>query len=140
MSIRPLGNRILVKPDAQPDQTDSGLILPNDHDHVPVSGTVVELGPGGSTMRYQARQRALKQCLEVMDAATQRYGGMPPLQVVRNQISGLLGTGDPVRDVQVGDRVAYPAECGLDVTVDGAPYVVLSEDDVAVVANEEAAA
>lgn len=140
MSLRPLGHRILVKPDLPPEQSESGLILPQDRDTVAVSGVVVETGPGGSTMRYQARQRAIKDCLEVVESAMARYGGFPPYQIVKNEIAGLLGSSDPEREVHVWDRVAFPAECGLEVTVDGEAYVILHEDDVAVVVRDEEAA
>lgn len=135
--LKPLGHRLLVQPDAQPDQTESGILLPQDHDHVPVSGTVVAVGPGGSQLRYQARQRAIKDCCEIVESALTQFGHLAALRIVRDEIAGLLGSSDPQREVQVGDRVAYPVECGLKVTEDGAEFVILNEDDVAVIVIEQ---
>lgn len=137
-SLRPLGHRILVKPDAQPDASAAGLILPQDRDHIPVSGTVVELGPGGNQMRYRSRQRAITDCIEIMESAERTWGHIAVLQVVREEISALLGTSEPEREIQVGDRVAYGAESGLKLTQDGEDFIILNEDDVCVLVQEEA--
>lgn len=136
MSLTPTGHRILVRPDEQPDTTDSGLVLPQDRDHIPVSGTVVALGPGGSQVRYRARQRAITDCLEMVESAVRQWGGPAALQVLRDEVAGLLGSSDPEREVAVGDRVAYAAEVGLKLTHDGQEYILLNEDDVAVVVTE----
>ena len=45
MTLKPLGDRVLVLPDAKREQTDSGLVLPQDRYEPDVSGVVVALGP-----------------------------------------------------------------------------------------------
>ena len=138
MSLRPIGHRILVKPDVQPDESAAGLILPQDRDHIPTSGTVVEVGPGGNQMRYRSRQRAIKDCLEVLESTERMFSSTASLIIARENIAALLGTSEPEREIAVGDRVAYAAESGLRVTQDGEDYIVLNEDDVAVIVAEEA--
>ena len=44
LSLRPLGDRVLVIPDAKREQTDSGIILPQDRLDPDVSGVVAALG------------------------------------------------------------------------------------------------
>lgn len=139
MSLRPTGHHILVKPDAQPD-TSGVIILPQDHDHIPMSGTVVALGPGGSLVRYQARQRAIKDCIEVVESAVRMFTPTAALRVVLEEVAGLIGTSAPEREMQVGDRVAFAAESGLSFSEDGESYIILNEDDVVVVVGEEVAA
>ena len=46
MRLRPLGNRVLVIPDAPRTHTDSGLELPQDRYEPDVSGVVAAVGPG----------------------------------------------------------------------------------------------
>lgn len=140
MSLRPTGHRVLIQPDPQPECSESGLVLPNDRDHVPVSGTVVAIGPGGSQIRYAARQRAIKDCAEIVESALVQWGAIAPLLLVRDEIAGLLGTTHPAREIAVGDRVAYAAESGLCLTEDGTDYILLNEDDVAVLVADEVAA
>jgi co-chaperonin GroES (HSP10) len=137
MGLQPIGHRILVKPDEQPDETASGLVLPQDRDHIPMSGTVVAIGPGGSAVRFRARQRAIRDCAEVIESVMRRWHAMAPLLLARDEIAGLLGSSDPEHEIAVGDRVAYPVEAGLLLTVDGESYIVLNEDDVAVLVREE---
>lgn len=138
--LRPTLHRILVQPDEQPEQTDSGIIMPQDRDHVPVSGTIVALGPGGSQARYQVRQRAIRDCCEVIESTIRSFGNIAPLLIVRDEVAGMLGSSDPTREVQVGDRVVFPVEVGQKMTQDGVAYILLNEDDVAVVVEEAEAA
>ena len=140
MSLRPLGHRILVKPDSPPEQSESGLVLPQDRDHIPVSGTVIEVGPGGNQMRYRTRQRAITDCLEVIESAERMWGHLAALQIVRENVAALLGTSEPEREVHVGDRVAFGFASGVTYTEDGEEYIVLNEDDVAVLVADEVAA
>ena len=45
-SIKPLGDRVVVKPTEADDQTDSGLYIPESAKEKPQKGTVVSVGPG----------------------------------------------------------------------------------------------
>jgi co-chaperonin GroES (HSP10) len=123
-----LGHRVLIKPDAQPDRTDSGLILTEDREYVATSGTVVQVGPGGSKLKYDARQRAIKQCIEGVRGDDAR------------SIWKLLGTADPVPDVKVGDRVAFDGDTGLAIAVDGDQFLILNQDDIVIIVEEAEAA
>lgn len=139
MSLRPLGHRILITPDAPQATSASGLELPQDRHHIPTSGVVAEIGPGGPQGKYRTRQRAIQDCVEVVESAIQMFGAVSPLLIVRENIAGLLGTGVPDREIQVGDRVAYGVEVGLTLVEDGKEYVIVNEDDVCVVVEEAAA-
>ena len=46
MKIKPLGDRILIKPSPAEDQTKGGIILPDTAKEKPVVGEVVAVGPG----------------------------------------------------------------------------------------------
>lgn len=137
MHIRPLGHRILVTPDPQPDETESGLILPTDRDHTATSGTVVALGPGGSLVRSRARQLAVKDALDVIHECEIEWNYPACLQIARENIARLLGTQDHRRELAIGDRVVFPDDVGHRTMIDGEEYLVLNEDDVAVVVAEE---
>ncbi len=47
MNLRPLGDRVVVKPSEQEEQTTSGIFLPETAKEKPQQGTVVAAGPGG---------------------------------------------------------------------------------------------
>jgi chaperonin GroES len=45
-SIKPLGDRVLVRPDVAEEKTASGIIIPDTAKEKPQRGTVVAVGPG----------------------------------------------------------------------------------------------
>ena len=45
-SIKPLGDRVVVKPAEADDKTESGLYIPETAKEKPQKGTVVSVGPG----------------------------------------------------------------------------------------------
>jgi len=46
MSIKPLGDRVVVKPQAAEEKTASGLYIPDTAKEKPQRGTIVAVGPG----------------------------------------------------------------------------------------------
>jgi co-chaperonin GroES (HSP10) len=124
--LKPLGHRILIQPDEAP-QYDGLILLPEHRDHISTSGTVIALGPGGSKVRYDARQRAFREALEIIKDG---------YSIDQNRILARIGTPDPVREVAVGDRVAFDSESGLKIAENGVEYLILNEDDVVVIVNE----
>ena len=46
MAVKPLEDRVLVKPSERKNQTDSGLYLPESSKERPMTGKVVAVGPG----------------------------------------------------------------------------------------------
>jgi len=134
-----IGHKLIVRPDVPDTTTASGLILPDDRDVVATSGEVVSIGPDGSEQNYRARQEAIRDCLKLVQEHEAEWNFPASLQVTREDMARLLRTA-PDCDVKVGDRVVFPAECGLNMTVDGERYVILNIDDVCVVMSEEEAA
>ncbi|MCH8260959.1 MAG: co-chaperone GroES, partial [Planctomycetes bacterium] len=46
MSVKPLEDRVLIKPSDPETKTDSGIYLPESAKEKPIQGKVVALGPG----------------------------------------------------------------------------------------------
>ena len=46
MNIKPLGDKVVVKPAKADEKTESGIILPGSAQEKPHQGTVVAVGPG----------------------------------------------------------------------------------------------
>jgi co-chaperonin GroES (HSP10) len=132
---QPLGHRILIKPDEQATESASGLILPDDRDHVPVSGTVIAVGLGPKRDQ-RVRLASISRCIAIVDELAEMGVREPQeyrteLERYRNEVERFEGS------LQVGDRVVYPEESGLLVTDDDRPFIVMQEDEVAIVAIEE---
>lgn len=147
--MTPLGHRILIHPDAPPDSTVAGLVLPADRDHIPVSGVVVAVG-SGPRRDQQIRHAAIVRCIGIVEdlgelgvervcdsecdsAWRQVRAIVDELHRYKNQVERFEAT------IRVGDRVVYPMACGLGVIEDGHNYILLNEDDAVVIATEEAA-
>ncbi|MFW5955288.1 MAG: co-chaperone GroES [Rhodothermales bacterium] len=45
-SIKPLGDRVVIKPEAAEEKTSSGLYIPDTAKEKPQRGTVIAVGPG----------------------------------------------------------------------------------------------
>lgn len=45
-SIKPLGDRVVVRPKPAEEKTESGLIIPDSAKEKPQKGTIVAIGPG----------------------------------------------------------------------------------------------
>ena len=85
MRPRPLGNRVLVVPDAKRETTASGIVLPQDRLEPDVSGVVAALGVGCSTA------------------------------------------------LTVGTHVTFAAHVGQSFVLEGTPYLVMREGEVAAI-------
>ncbi len=46
MDLKPLGDRVVVKPTAREEMTKSGIVLPDTAKEKPQEGTIVAAGPG----------------------------------------------------------------------------------------------
>lgn len=139
-SVRVLGHRVLIKPDTPETETESGLVLPEDRDHVATSGTVVAIGEDGSEQGYRAYQQGVRDCLAVIQCQESEWNFPASLQVTREEVAKMLRR-HPDYDIGVGDRALFPADAGQDVTIAGESYILMPIDDVlaTVSASERAA-
>jgi co-chaperonin GroES (HSP10) len=141
MSLRPLGHRILVQPDAPSTESAGGLILLETRHHVPVSGTVVAVGDG-LARDQRIRQAAIARCTGIVEELAEQF---PNSTEYANALRDEMGryrcqAGQMEPGVHLGDTVAFPAQVGMTVTEDGQAYIILNEDDVIVVAEAESVA
>jgi co-chaperonin GroES (HSP10) len=135
--IRPTGHRILIQPDEQPEQT-GAILLPQQREFVATSGMVVAIGPRGSRVRWEARQRALQEAVSVIKHTREHFSG-DDWELVREitaDVLLLIGTPDPEHEIKVGDRVAFDYESGLRLTENGVEFLIMDEDDVVVIVEE----
>ena len=53
MNVKPLSDRVLVKPNPAEEMTASGLIIPDTAKEKPLAGEVVAVGPGTSEIKME---------------------------------------------------------------------------------------
>lgn len=129
--LMPTGDRVLIRPDDQPEQTDSGLVLLQDR-HVPdVTGVVVQVGHGSAAAR-RVRASTVAHCVKRATAA----GASPEVLAALTAYAAQV---DAPSDVSVGDHVVFSYSAGQEVTEDGVRYVLLQTDAVLAVWQEDAA-
>ena len=131
--LKPLNDRILIRPAKNPDTTDSGLVLPENRadQFVEMQGTVVAVGPCRHPLFHEAD--ALAQKLEGFSEFT--YGA----QVVYDAAKLLRAVTRREPSVKVGDDVVFSWASGHALTVDDEPYLILRECDLLAVIESEPA-
>ena len=70
--LRPLGDRVIVKPTAREEMTKSGIVLPDTAKEKPQEGTIIAVGPGRILDDGKREQVDLKQGQKVLYA---KYSG-----------------------------------------------------------------
>ena len=60
MNLKPLGDRVIVKPMEAEEKTKGGIILPDTAKEKPIEGTIVAVGPGrvsddGKTIKMEVK-------------------------------------------------------------------------------------
>jgi co-chaperonin GroES (HSP10) len=127
--LRPLGSRILVKPDIAPDQTASGLLIPDSSRKDPeMSGTVVAVGRGPDSAT-KIRTATIARCMRILDEVANRV----PLSALHLQLMDAFAAYQieqvDASGLKEGDTVCFPYTAGQKLNVDGESYITLREDD-----------
>ena len=154
MSLRPLGNRIIVRPEPAETESAGGIIFPQSYGKPPaMSGTVMALGQGPAYLQrihawacdevHRERAKAVKACIDIVREFDETFRHPPVTQCVLEEmgryLAGLKRPTPPViaHEVEVGDYVAFSFTAGQQMTVDGSELIVMAEDDVQAVWKPE---
>jgi co-chaperonin GroES (HSP10) len=134
--LRPLGHKILVKPDAPPTETESGIILMSDRRDPEMGGEVVSVGNGPASA-HRIRTFTIARCMKLLDETADRV----PAQALRVQLMDAFARYQMeqvrISEVQEGDQVIFPYTAGQKIQVDDQTYILLAEDDISAVWKTE---
>ena len=120
--LRPLGDRVLVKPEANPEQTDSGLWL-SEHWKPEEAGTVVAVGLATHPQKQDAEEHARfleQQCGFVVSRG---LDVQPTADLLRDLVRR-----EPL--VHIGDYVLFSWAAGHEVLIEDERYLLLREADI----------
>jgi co-chaperonin GroES (HSP10) len=135
--IRPLGNRVLVKPDPQAKETASGLAIPDAHFEYDMSGTVVQVGNGPASA-HRVREAMISQFRKLIDHESQEWcQGDVVSRELHRKLNGFAV--QSFSEIRVGDHVAFPYTAGTLIEVDGERYLLMNEDQIVAVLEAAAA-
>lgn len=118
-TVRPLGDRVLVRRDPEERVTAGGLALPDRSTNIPRRGTVLRLGRGRKSI----------DCPQCGGCGYDKTGlhGAPGLYC--EECRGKTVTTLPFQ-VQVGDTVYFNKFGGIEVEADGETLLLMSEEEI----------
>lgn len=129
--LRPLGSRLLIKPDP-PATMIGGILIPQTADKPPaMTGTVIAVGRGPASA-HRVRQATLN---DVREALQQAGADVASIAAVFTELAQAN-----VHDVSEGDCVCFAFTAGTNITVDGEALIVIAEDDLEAVWTPDGAA
>lgn len=128
MNLRPIKDRILIRPDVQPNTTESGLILA-EHKKPELTGTVVAVGPCAHPLQAEAEEVAQELAERVGYGKHPYDDWMEQLPDVR-AIKLLRRATSRTPQVKVGDYVVFSWTSGQEITIEDERYLMMREDDI----------
>ncbi len=132
MNLKPLGDRVLIKPEIPPNVTESGLILAEDR-KPEQTGTVVAVGPCSHPLRTEAEKAA--EWIENLSCDDSDR------DVFHTYADLLRRATQREPEVKVGDYVVFSWTAGQEIWVEDGEerYLLMRESDIlAVVEGIEA--
>lgn len=131
--LKPIKDRVLVRPTPPDTTTESGLIIPEQsQDTIAMSGEVVALGPECRGPAYRIQAATLADVEHLIERVA---GRMPRADWTEDLLSDmralLAGYYDHAQDVKVGATVCFPYTAGTDISDGSEPLVLVRESDLA---------
>ena len=136
--ITPLANRVLIKPDPPPDQTASGLHIPDNASSTKdfeMAGTVVKVGNGPASAQ-RVRKAMIARFRAILDEA---WLNMDHVGHLDSEITVRLNALEAANltELAPGDHVAFPYTAGTVVELDGERYLLMPEDQIVAILDRE---
>lgn len=131
--IRPLQDKLIVKPTPPEQETAAGIVIPGTARVDPaMSGHVVSVGRGPDSAR-RVRGATIAACMRIVDEVAEHV----PASVLRPKLLDAFMeyqlASTTTSGIHEGDVVCFPYTAGAKMQVDGDEYIVLREDDVVAV-------
>ena len=128
LKLKPLGDRILIKPEAAPEQTESGLWLREDR-KPELTGTVVAVGFCSHPLKAEAEEviaefeERLGNGYEASEDWIKKLPDYRAVQLLRQATA---------REPQVkeGDYVVFSWTAGQELTLEDERYLLMHESDI----------
>ena len=125
MTLRPLGDRVLIKPTPNPEQTESGLWL-SEHRKPEESGTVIAVGTQAHPRKQDAED--LAQFLDTKLRSVCQCGLVDCWYCMGPALVRDIVRRGPI--VQVGDVVLFSWAVGQEILIDDERYLLMRESDI----------
>lgn len=137
MGLKPLGHRLIIKPEPARTESAGGILIPQTADKKPaMTGTVVSVGRGPATA-HRVRQYTLAQVIDKLQEVAERVPTAALKAELEDEIARMAVDDVTFSEVKEGDYVCFPFTSGQNMNVDGEDFIVLHEDDLECVWNDD---
>jgi len=139
MDLKPLGKRVLVRPDPPETATESGLVIPDRaQDRLAMSGTVVAVGPLCAGPSYRIKAGVLAVVERAIESVEGRTASRAWADELRADLRALLSRyyDQSADGLRPGMAVAFPYTVGttipslMDLGIDGEHLILINEEDI----------
>jgi chaperonin GroES len=128
--LRPLGHRLIVRPEPAAAVSAGGILIPQTADKKPaMAGTVISIGRGPATA-HRVRQYTLAQVVDKLQEVAERVPTAALKSELEDEIARMAVEDVTFSEVKEGDYVCFPFTAGQNMHVDGEDYIVIQEDDL----------
>jgi co-chaperonin GroES (HSP10) len=137
--ITPLANRVLIKPDPPPEQTASGLHIPDNASSTKdfeMAGTVVKVGNGPASA-HRVRAAMIARFHKLIDVNTLLFEDHFYVLDMHARLNALEAQTQNLSELAPGDHVAFPYTAGTVVELDGERYLLMPEDQIVAILDRE---
>lgn len=135
--LRPLQNRLIIKPDPPETESAGGILIPQTAGKPPaMSGTVISVGKGPATA-HRIRQATIAHCLHLLEDVAARVPGASLRMELEDEFARYAVEDVTFSEVSSGDYVCFAYTAGQNMTIDGESFIVIEEGDVQAVWQKE---
>ena len=137
MSLKPIGSRVIIKPEPAATESRGGIVFPETAGKPPaMSGTVINIGRGPATA-HRVRQHTLARVMELITETADNVPASALRSELEDGIARMAVDDVSFSEIHEGDYVAFAYTSGTQLVVDGEEYIVLDEADVQAVWSDE---
>lgn len=135
--LRPLQNRLIIKPDAPAIESAGGILFPQTHGKPPaMTGTVISVGKGPATA-HRVRQATIAHCIQLLNQVAEQVPAATLRSELEDELARYAVEDVTFSEVSSGDYVCFAYTAGHNMQVDGESFIVIEEGDVQAVWQKE---
>lgn len=144
--IRPLGHRIVIRPDQPAEASQGGILIPDAYRDMPAMSGIVQAVGDGCERDKRIRARTVARCLSILDEASiEAATPTEAILIAKEEIGRYLrdATDNAQHICEVGQRVIFPMEAGHEIVLNEDTehaVVIVSEDSILAVYDAETVA
>lgn len=138
--LKPIGDRVIIKPLQNPDHTESGLVLPENRSerYLDMQGIVVAVSDRERVFRCDVDAMFDELAFEAECMTGYDKAGKYQVCDLGELHANLTLCKQAPADVKVGDHVLFSWKDGQEVTIDDDTFLMMRETDILAVLEEEA--